>query len=904
MPETARDVPRTTAKRWLLAAKAQSPDIASGYYRRTDLLDLIEPLQPLTVLRAPSGFGKTSVLADVFCRWRDGGRVGAWLTIDEDDTPGIVDAYLAFAFKLGGLPLLEMEDAWLDDAESELPHRARRRTELLAAAIKAHAAPCLLVLDDVERLVHSEAADTINFLLQSGPPNLHVALAMRDNPGLDLAKADLAGQGVYIGADELRFSAQQIEGFFDCALSLRELAALERRTEGWPVALRIVRNLQATAGGPMSITTEQLTADRVSAEWFGERLLSDLPQRDRKLLLEIALFDWITPTLAREVLREDNIGQRIDQLIALQGLLQQDGDHTLRLNPLLREYCAARHRQEDLAHFQMLHRRIAAAEAHEGRVVQALRHAGEASDAAQIGQLLEDAGGVRLWARVGVKGLIAVNDFLTPAVIDAFPRAALVRCTVLVLQSRFGEAFAQYEALRAKTRDFEEDRSGGDDDALRTDNVLVQATLAGFNCLPLHSAVVRVALASIEGLVARSDLDPVVEGAMHLSLSLAHQQRARFDAADRCGGIAKAAFHRAAAAYGSVFINLAMGTSAMAQGRVKEAADHYGHGAPTAIADILSWELEHERSCNPPGSVVQNVPSLPEVGWVDVYAAAHGTAAELAFDPQAAIFSVDQALDHAHAKGLATVSRFLSALRITWLAKDGLVEQAERSWQDDGLPKDDAEILDTDRQSWREMEALACGRVRLLLAQGELPAVRELVQRLCRVADQLGLRRVLMNGIVLSATVEWRSGEMQNAVADLADFLHIAEETGYYRPLAREREAVLDILPSLLGDDRMTDVHAAASTLADALHEQTQAPVLTARELAILRAIGQGSSEAAIAASLGISEHNLQFHLDDIQRKTGAANRSELDQAAFEAAAALPRGGRRNWRSSRRASRF
>ena len=898
MTEVVGDVSGAAAKRWLLSAKAQPPGVVSGYYRRTDLLDIIEPVRHLTVLRAPGGFGKTALLADLAQRWQSRGLLAAWLTLDEDDTPGIVEDYLALAFKVAGLELLDMEDVWLEETESELPHRTRRRAELLAIAIEAHAAPCLLVLDDVECLAHTEAVETVNFLVQSGPRNLHVAVAMRDNPGLDLGKAVVDSEGIQITTDELRFSVQQIDDFFDGGLSLRELAALERRTEGWPIALRMFRNMKPAIDTETPEAVQQMATDHVNAEWFGERLLRDLSQSDSELLLDVALFEWITPALAKEVLQVDDVRQRIGRFGALEGLLQQGQDDNLRLNPLLREYCAARHRQQDLSRYRMLHRRIAEVEAREGRVVPALRHAAEASDTAQVGELLEDAGGVRLWARFGVKSLMAVDEFLTPAVIDAFPRAALLRCTVLALQSRFAEAFAQYQTLKATTRDFRRDRAGGDDAALYADHVLVQATLAGFACMPLDSTLVQDALVSVERMVADDDLDPVVEGALNLSLNLAHQQRARFDAAHRCGAVAKAAFDRAGAAYGGVFINLALGTLAMAQGRVRDASDHYGHGAPTAIADILSWELEHERTCNPQGSTMQNVPVLPEVGWLDVYAAAYGVAAELAFDTQAALFSVDQARDYARDKNLATVARFLSALRISWLVKYDLTAQAERSWQQDGLPNDDTQMLDVDRQSWRQMEALACGRIRLLIAQGQFAVAGELARRLCRLADERGLRRVLMNAIALAITAEYRNGQMLDAISTLADFLRIAEETDYYRPLARESDTVLAVLPALLADDRVEDVHAVASTLATQLQEPTQAPVFTARELAILRAVGQGLGERAIADRLGLSEHELRAQLDSVYRKTGAKDGSEFDRLAAEAASTLPRGGRRNWRSS------
>lgn len=882
------------AKRWLVDAKAQPPGIVAGYYRRTDLLDLLEPLRRLTVLRAPGGFGKTALLADLADRWRGGGQLAAWLSLDEGDAPGIVDDYLALAFKTAGLKLLDMEDVWQNDAEGELPHRTRRRTELLASAIESHGAPCLLVLDDVERLGHSDAVATIDFLLQNGAPNLHIALAMRDNPGLDLLDVVVGSDGIQIGADQLRFSTAQIDGFFDGGLSLRELSALEKSTEGWPIALRMVRNIKSAAGADTPVTMQQLAADSVNAEWFSERLLRDLPEQDGELLLDLALFEWVTPTLAREVLGTDDIGQRIKRLGALDGLLQQGQDQNLRLNPVLCEYCAARHRRQDLPHFQRLHRRIAEAQAREGRFVQALRHAAQAGETEQVGKFLEEAGGVRLWARFGVKSLMAVDDFLTPAVIDAFPRAALLRCTVLTLTSQFAEAFAQYAKLKAATEDFRRDRPGGDDAALYADHVLVQMTLAGFACLPLDSALAQDVLAHGTEMAARDDLDPVVEGALNLSLNLADQQRGRFDSARRCGTLAKAAFERANANYGAVFINLALGAQAMAQGRVQEASDHYGHGAPTAIADVLSWELEHERTCSPPGAALQDVPALPEVGWMDVYAAAYGVSAELAFDPHAALFTVDQARDYARGRDLASVVRFLSALRISWLVEDGLVDQAEQSWQQDGLPLDDAEVLDVDQRSWREMEALACGRVRLLAAKGQLEAAADLAERLFAFAEGRGLGRVMMNALALMVGIAHRSGQLLMATSTLAKFLRVVETTDYYRPLAREREAVLATLPSLLRDDGAQDVHDAATLVAAELQEPNQTPVFTAREIAILRAVERGFTDRAIAARLSLSEQEVQDHLQNVYRKVGAEDVSDFHRLAADGKL-LPRlGGPRN----------
>lgn len=880
-----------TEQSWLLAAKVRCPSDADGHHGRTDLLQRMEPLQRLTVLTAPSGFGKTSLLADVCRRWQASGRLAAWLTLDEDDVPGVLDAYLSFAFRVVGIESADSENIHRQqDREGELPHRARRRTELLSIAIEAHGAPCLLALDELEQLRHQEAIETVDFLLQHGPPNLHFALAMRDNPGLDLAKASPGGKICRLTADDMRFSLPQIDSFFGGGLSLRELEALEKRTEGWPVALRVYRNMKAMPGAAVAV--DDLVAGQGGpADWFGEQLLRGLKDEDRQLLLDTALLDWISPPMANALLGMEDIQGRLKGLAALDGLLlPQEGGSAgaWRMNPLLKEYCTAQQLREDPERHRALQRRIAQLEAHAGRVVPALRHANQAGDSVLMSEILEQAGGIRLWAQFGIKSLISVDEFLTPEVTDNCPRAALLHCAVLVVKSRFQEAFALLKTLEARTHGFERDRDGGDDAALKEDHLLTLATLAGFNCLPIGNALVQRTIADLEALGTSDDgqrkrprpLDPIVEGALNLSLCLADQQRGRFDLARQRGEASKRAFTHCGAGYGSVFVNLALGALAMAQGRVREAEDCYGQGAPTAIADVLSLELQFERNVKPPEAVVQHLPSMPEVGWLDVYAAAYGVSAEMALDARSARFSVDQSFEYARAKGLTSVVRFLSALRVSWLIKDGFADWAEQSWRNGGLPTTTAEILDADQQSWREMEAIASARIRLLVAQGELQAARTLVEAMCRTAEERQLRRVLMNGVALSMTTERRIGKMENAIADLADFLRMAEVVDYLRPLEREHETALEVLPALLESEREADVHAAAAALLDELNKPADAPIFTAREISIVRRIERGLRNDEIARQLGLSESSFEDHLMRICRKTGAKDEAEVVTAA------------------------
>ena len=101
---------------WLLKAKVVAPEPAKGYLRRASLLQRLDGLleRRLTVLRAPAGFGKTTVLADVAHGAKEQGLVVAWISLDDDDTPNIFGSYLAAAFEHAGLDLtpLNAHDAW------------------------------------------------------------------------------------------------------------------------------------------------------------------------------------------------------------------------------------------------------------------------------------------------------------------------------------------------------------------------------------------------------------------------------------------------------------------------------------------------------------------------------------------------------------------------------------------------------------------------------------------------------------------------------------------------------------------------------------------------------------------------------------------------------------------------
>ena len=335
-------------------AKTAIPEPPAGHVRRESLIRQLDSLleRRLTVLWAPAGFGKTTVLADA-CREKRKEAVVAWLALDDCDRPGDLASYLACAFGRAGMDLTVLQECggW-----SSL--RDAQQMGMLARAVELHAAPGLLVLDNMDRLQPGSAA-WLDRLVKRGPGNLHVAIACRSNPTINLTGHELDGSVRIVGTEQLRFSATEVGRYFHDELSDRALAAVWERTAGWPLAVAHCRS----APGPGNSEPD---AGSIQADFVGIRLLRSLPAEIRTALLDLAVFDRIDADLVDAALGSSAARLRVVRRPELDGFfLPSDKAGAARLmHPLVKvvkAHCLQRLSLEDPARKQALQTRIARA---------------------------------------------------------------------------------------------------------------------------------------------------------------------------------------------------------------------------------------------------------------------------------------------------------------------------------------------------------------------------------------------------------------------------------------------------------------------------------------------------------------------------------------------------------------
>ena len=888
MPETPHG-PLDEELRWLLRRKVTVPDRPADHWHRPELVARCMPTnQRITLLTAPGGFGKTTLLAETCHHLMEAGTLAAWLSVDEYDAPTVLETYLAFALREAGLDLSGVPSR-RDDGEGSL----RYRTVHLIGLLEAHATPCVLVLDEVERLPGPSAA-VLNLLLERGPPNLHIAIACRDlTTALDVAPAILVGQAAVLTPDDLRFSSAEIARLFEARWSESELASLTAESAGWPLALRICLHRLASGERGGSV----LVGD-IARHWLDSRMWRGVSQTDRDLILDAGLFEWFDGALLQDALGAQESWQRLRDLPALTGLLEQaDNDYgdTWRLHPLLSRYCVEWRRRNTPERLRQIYLRIARALAHRGAVVAAMRHAAEANDSALAANILQDAGAVRLWLREGVVQLQAAERFLTPQMLDRYPRLALAHCAVSIMTGRLDEArraYARMEETVAAARVADSD----DDPELTVDRLQVGGLMALYGCRLPDTVEVQSVMEHQARLLETAQLDPLTRGAFELGQCIVHGSRAKFSASLDRAERARQAFGRSSP-YLAVHGDFWTGAAAMAQGRVREAGEWYARGRRVAQTDFLQdpgltamgdafvreLELERNRIVLGPGDVKNAV--APRAGGIpfDPYAAASGTVVDLTLDAagvDAALTTLDEMLDYTYGAPLPAASRHLAALRVATLARADRVGEAERTWRLAGLPPTQDGCLDLQAQSWRQMEAVACARLRLLHSRGEFQAARTLARTLASVAQRHTLRRTWMRCLALAMGIEVAAGERAAAADLLAQFLCLFEETDYARPLVRERSVSLSVTQDLL------DGHppAALAALAESLLEDHLQPTgpgvnatvttLSDRELQVLRCL-EHQRDREIAAALGISRSGVRYHARNVFRKLRARSRMD-----------------------------
>jgi LuxR family transcriptional regulator, maltose regulon positive regulatory protein len=340
------------------------PPRRHGLIDRPRLLTMASqlPAKPLTLIKAPAGFGKTSLAADWSQRLQQDGSLVAWLNIDpDDDQPGRFLFYVIQAIRRAA-PAVGAEALGLINETFLISPQA-----IVSALINDLADvddDVYLFLEDYHWITDPAIHDAVAFFLRRAPSQTHVVLTTRSEPPLPLPSLRANNQLSEIDASALRFDQQETREFPEHekpgSLELADVKALHSRTEGWPAALRIIVSTSSSGQGFRQYVRNLSGMQRSIGAYLAE-MLNGLPSDLVMFMLRTAILDRLSAPLCEAitgVTASRALLASIEKQQLLLTALDQDGQW-YRYHPLLAEHLKERLEFELVDEIPELHRRAA-----------------------------------------------------------------------------------------------------------------------------------------------------------------------------------------------------------------------------------------------------------------------------------------------------------------------------------------------------------------------------------------------------------------------------------------------------------------------------------------------------------------------------------------------------------------
>jgi LuxR family maltose regulon positive regulatory protein len=264
----------------------------------------------LTLVSAPAGFGKTTLVGEWVNRLRSETTNqdrpccdAAWLSLDHDDN----DPARFLAYLIAALRTIEpnVGKGALSALQSPQPPPADTVVTALINEIASLPKGLVVILDDYHLIEQQAIHDILTFLLSHLPPRMHLVIATREDPPLMLARLRAQGQLAELRAADLRFSSAEAAGFLNQSmglnLSAKDISSLETRTEGWIAGLQLAAISMQRRQDTSEVIGTFTGSHRYVMDYLVQEVLEQQTENIKAFLLQTAILDRLTGALCDAV---------------------------------------------------------------------------------------------------------------------------------------------------------------------------------------------------------------------------------------------------------------------------------------------------------------------------------------------------------------------------------------------------------------------------------------------------------------------------------------------------------------------------------------------------------------------------------------------------------------------------
>jgi LuxR family maltose regulon positive regulatory protein len=881
----------------LLRTKLHAPARRQGVVERPRLTEraIGRELPALTLVSAPAGFGKTTLLVEWFADPRDANRRTAWLALDARDD----DAVVFWSYVVAAVQTVA-PDAGADAlALLQAAQPLEAVVSSLLNDLAAVAGEVVVVLDDYHVVASAEIHEAMAFLLDHLPASVHVVLAGRADPPLPLARWRARGQLLEIRAADLRFTADEAVSYCNDSMGLRltadDVAALDARTEGWIAALQLAALSMQGRDDASGFIASFAGDDRFVLDYLAEEVLDRQPDEVRSFLLDTAILDRFTGALCDAVTGSEGGRAMLERLDRANLFLVplDDRRQWYRYHHLFADVLRARLLDEQPARLDRLHRRASAWYEAAGEAPEAIDHALAGHDVEQAARLIELAAPAMFQTRQEA----TARRWLTALPDDLFPDRPVLSMERVGARMVSGET-TDVERLLGYIEPWL-------DPAVDQSTAIVydHAELAR---LPAQVAVYRAALALIAGdipatiehagraLALAGPTDHLRQGSAGALMGLALWTIGDLDAARERYLRAVASLADAGHLSDALGCSIALADIQLAQGRLGDAIGTYEaglvlaatHGVVRGTGDMHVGLAEAWLERDDLAGAVRHLDASAAVGdpgglpqhpyrWRVALARVRRREGD-----RAAALELLTAAERVENTDLSPSVRPVAAMKARAELANGDVAAARRWVASRRLAADD------ELSYVHEFEHLTLARVLLAGRDGSNDDAVALLERLLDAAERGGRAATTIEVRVLLAIALDARGRRDDAVEVIEAALATAEPEGYRRMFVDELPGLEPVLRAVTDPgpaaDVARDVLASARGAEVASSPQGLVDQLTSRELEVLRLLRGDLSGPEIARELLVSLNTLRTHTRNIYTKLGVTNRREAVRRAAE----------------------
>ncbi len=872
----------------------------------------------LTIVSAPAGFGKTSLLSDwVAQRAID----AAWISLDSGDNDlHRFWSYVAAALDSAGAGI---SDSALGVLQSPRQPAIDVVLSDLINELVSMPSDCTLVLDDYHFIENPAIHESLGFLLDNLPARLHLVVAGRSDPPLPLARLRARRQMVELRSDDLRFTEEEatilLNQVVGLELSVDDVALLENRTEGWAAGLQLAALSMQAEENVTEFVRTFTGSHRYVFDYLAQEVLRRLSGPLRTFLLKTSILDRLCDSLSNAVTETEQARSALDELEqANLFIIPLDRERRwYRFHHLFGEFLRAQALQEyGQERIGALNRRASEWYAENGFVEDAVYHALQVGDHETTANLIEQTAD-KMFTGNELNVVAAWSRVLPEAVMKNHLKLCLIFAWAQLATGQFDEA--------ERTSQVIEQAVGGTVDMLGLEE-LNSLTPEARSAL-IETALIKSSLAAVAYDVPRlfeltrmvlpylsevgrhfqhagaSDLRTIAVFNMAVAHELMGEVRAASEAFTE-------AFDLSHAQHNLHIFLVALSHLAqmqIAMGQLNAAEETYYRalqlaeevsGRPSPLAGppyVGLGNLFYER--NDLDSALVNLEDgltlcrrwnnwdglLPGyIGVARVKSAKH--------DWSGAFGALDECTEMCRKANLGMMLPVLEAVRSMLSLAKGDLTTAARWAESFGLS------LQSEMSYQREGENIIYAKV--LLARGRHVEAQQFLGRLSSAA-QNGQRTGRMIEIsVIQALNLQALGDDTEALAVLEQVLARAESEKYVRIFVDEGAPMADLLREVRGRgiapayvQKLLDAFLVQESVVQVIRRMPVSRLFTeldsgrrtlpyvealsSREMEVLHLISSGASNEEIAQKLFVSVNTVKTHIKNIYGKLGARNRTQ-----------------------------